>query len=316
MTDICVVGSFMMDLVATAERRPNAGETVMGTSFAMHLGGKGFNQAVAAARSGASTCMVGAVGADSFGDRFLAALEDEGIDAGNVRRLAEEGTGVGLPLVEPSGENSIVIIPRANHALGVADVEAAAEAIESAAMVLVQFELPLEVSLAAARIAAKAGTKVMVNPAPALDCPKELMRYTDYLVPNEHEGRKLSGAETTASPEDVSARLLERWDLHAVIVTVGPDGMVVNDNDGPRRVEATKVDAVDTVGAGDAFCGALAAELVQGVPLAEAVHYAGAAAGVAVTRPGAMPSMPRRSEVEELIGGESASSVTVGARPT
>ena len=165
--EVCVVGSFMMDLVVRAPRRPAVGETLVGDSFEMFLGGKGFNQAIAAARAGARTAMVGRVGGDDFGKCFLEALERDGIDAAFVTRDETLGTGVGLPLVEPSGANSIVIVPRANHRQDAGDVRAAKPAIESARVVLLQLELSAPVALEAARIARAAGRTVVLNPAPA-----------------------------------------------------------------------------------------------------------------------------------------------------
>ena len=301
---VCVIGSFMMDLVAAAPRRPLSGETLIGTGFAMHLGGKGMNQAVAAARSGAQVAMIGRLGNDDFGARFRSALDAEGIDASSVRTDPVEGTGVGLPVVEPDGTNSIIVIPRANHRLEVGDVEAASSVIAQADALLLQFELPLETAVAAARIAAQAGVIVIVNPAPALRPPDGLSGFVDYLVPNEGEAERLTGVDTDADDGRAAAVvLLAGWSARGVVVTVGERGAVVAHGDVVEQVEALPVHVVDTVGAGDAFSGALAARLAAGDGLLDAVGYARVAAALSCTRAGAAGAMPWRQEVEAAMAG-------------
>ncbi len=307
--DVCVVGSFMLDLVVGTKRRPAPGETVFGESFDSFLGGKGFNQAIAAVRSGATASMVGRLGADEFGDRFRATLESEGIDAAHVAADASTGTGVGLPVIDADGSNSIIVVPRANLRVQPTDVECAAAAIAGAKVVLMQLELPVESLVAAARIARAAGKTVVLNPAPANDEVHALARLVDVLVPNEVEAEQLSGIVCDGDGAvDAARALLSSFDVAAVVVTLGERGSVLVNADvaacgasepvwfGPHEVRA-----VDTVGAGDAFAGALAAGIARGLELADAVRYANAAGALAVTVPGAEPSMPRNEAVLALL---------------
>ncbi|ACQ79961.1 ribokinase [Beutenbergia cavernae DSM 12333] len=301
---VCVVGSFMMDLVVSAPRRPRPGETLVGTSFAQYVGGKGFNQAVAASRAGAATSFVGRLGDDLFGAEFRAALRTDGIDDGGVLDDAEGGTGVGLPVVEPGGQNSIIIVPRANLRLTPADVERSRERIEAADVLLLQLEVPVEASLAAARIARGAGTAVVLNPAPYAPLPPELVAACDLLVPNEHELAGLAGAPVPADgPEAVEVLARDVLGRHGVslVVTMGATGVLVLAADGASSlVPGRTVEAVDTVGAGDTFCGNLGARLAVGDALTDAVAYANAAASIAVTRHGGAPSAPEADEVEAV----------------
>ncbi len=295
---VCVVGSFMMDLIASAPRRPKRGETLIGTDFAMHLGGKGMNQAVAAARSGAAVSMVGRLGADDFGQRFRAALATEGIDDQAVRTDEVEGTGVGLPVVEPDGANSIIVVPRSNHRISPDDIAAAAPVITAADCLLLQFELPLETAVAAARLAADAGVAVVLNPAPALPPPPALMGLVHYLVPNEGEAEELSGVPATVDGGRAATRALrETWGARGVVVTMGERGALVAGSDGLWHADALAVRVVDTIGAGDVFSGALAARMAAGDGLAAAVEYATVAASLSCTKPGAVSSIPTAAEV-------------------
>lgn len=292
---VCVVGSFMMDLVASAPRRPLPGETLIGTGFAMHLGGKGMNQAVAAARNGARVAMVGRLGNDEFGERFRAALAEEGIDDFAVSTDPSDGTGIGLPVVEPDGANSIIVVPRANSRLTVDDVLAAAPAITAADCLLLQFELPLDTAVLAARLARGAGRAVVLNPAPALSPPAELRGLVDYLIVNEGEAELLAGTANGAS--DAAGWLRQSWRASGVVVTVGERGALVAEGDGVWRASALTVPVVDTVGAGDAFSGALVARLALGHALSDAVQYATATASLSCTKAGGVPSIPSGAEV-------------------
>lgn len=308
---VCVVGSFMMDLVATVPRRPGRGETVLGTGFEMFLGGKGFNQAVAAARCGVATSMVGRLGDDAFGQRFVARMTAEGIDCAHVSVDDQVGTGVGLPLVEESGENSIVVIPRANSMLSVNDVERASAMIAAADVLLLQLELPVEACLVAATIAKAGGTTVVLNPAPA---PKRsvvdmFFDLVDVLVPNEIEIATLvtDGHGDAA----LAASHLSRAFGVPVALTLGERGCLVAAGAEIVMVAAHAVQAIDTVGAGDAFCGALGARLASGAGLYDAVEHANAAGALAVTKPGAEPAMPSAEAILELL---SAGPVVSGRR--
>ena len=296
---VCVFGSFMMDLITQAPRRPESGETLIGTGFAQHLGGKGLNQAVAAARSGARVRMVGAVGDDEYGAQFLDRLAAEGVDAEQVMTTSR-GTGVGLPLVEPNGENSIVVVPRANLAVTPRDVRAAAPAF-AADLVLLQQELDLDTIQEAARTARDAGAVVMLNPAPALERTPEMRGLVDILVPNEHEARVLTG-DDEATPEALGKSLLEQWSLTQVVLTLGSAGALVVDRDGATPIRPHVVDAVYTTGAGDTFCGTLAACLAAGEAFPAAVADANVAAAISVTRPGGADAVPRRDEVLAALG--------------
>jgi ribokinase len=301
VVDVCVVGSFMADLVVRAPRRPAAGETVKGTSFATYLGGKGFNQAIAAARSGASTAMVGALGDDEHGLLFRSALALDGVAADGVLSIPDEGTGIAFPLVEDDGQNSIVIVPRANDALTPAHIEAL-RGVLGAAVVLLQLELPVPTVVAAAAAAKRAGATVILNPAPAVPSLADFAGLVDIVVPNEGEASLLTGQRVgLANAASVARTLCSDLGAWGAVITLGERGALVLDRGDVVHVEAHTVSAVDTVGAGDAFCGALAAELAAGATLIEAAHYANGAGALATTRAGAEPSMPTRAEIEGLV---------------
>ncbi|MDR1432456.1 MAG: ribokinase [Propionibacteriaceae bacterium] len=300
---VCVIGSFMMDLVAEAPRRPQPGETLRGTAFRCTPGGKGYNQAIAAARAGAQTALLGSLGDDDFARSFQATFAAEGIDASGVRLAADQGTGVGLPVVEPGGQNSIIIIPRANLTWTLDQVQANASAIEAADVVLAQFEVPLECVTEAARIANDAGTLVVVNPAPFAPVPKQLFAHSDLMVLNETELRDLcqaaDGSLAALYALAAGAACEKCLDL---VVTLGPRGALIAWKDGSlTEVPARKADAVDTVGAGDVFCGNLGTALARGESLISAVELANAAASISVTRPGGGCSAPTLDETLALL---------------
>jgi ribokinase len=302
---VAVVGSLNMDLVFSAPRGPERGETLSGTAFGMFIGGKGANQAVAAARAGAHVEMIGRLGADSFGRDIATALENEGIGLRHVLRDAQEGTGVAGIVVEPDGTNSIVVVPRANGRLSAKDVQQARAAIASCDVLLLQLEVPLDAVAAAARVAKQAGARVVLNPAPACDLPDTLLQSVDVITPNESETHFLSGvAATTPEGAVAAARALRKRGAEAVLLTLGERGALLVDGDGPaREVPAFPVRAVDTTAAGDAFSGALAVALAEGRPLVEAARFASAAGALACTVLGAGPSLPQRHEIERLLAG-------------
>ncbi len=298
---VCVVGSFMMDLVAFAPRRPLPGETLRGTGFGMRLGGKGFNQAVAAARAGARVSMVGLLGGDDFGAAFRAALADEGVDGMFVDVDEPSGTGVGLPVIDPDGQNSIIIVPRANEQMSTAQIERAAAHLTAADVLLLQLELPIEVAAAAARVAKSAGTTVVLNPAPAAIIPDELLALVDVLVPNEVELRELTGRSATGQIDEAVRDLQSRYRT-SIVVTLGAKGAVVVEPEGTvTEIAAVSVVPVDTVGAGDTFCGYLGAGLAAGSNLVDAARWANRAAAVAVTRYGSAASAPHRHETDAHV---------------
>lgn len=300
---ICVVGSFMMDLIAYAPRRPEPGETLAGTDFVQTPGGKGFNQAVAAARCEVPTSMIGRVGQDLFGDQFVHALTIEGIAHDGVIRDESTGTGVGLPVVTEDGQNSIIIIPRANLRSTPASIAAQREVIESAKVLLLQLELPVEAVVEAAEIAHAAGVRVVLNPAPYTPLPDHLLELCDVVVPNEVELASWAGVDAEDRDEVCAAadRLSRTHDID-VVVTLGSRGvLVVEQGRRATLIDRHVVEAVDTVGAGDTFCGQLCALLASGENLQAAAVRANAAAALAVTRRGGASSAPTRDEVDAFL---------------
>ncbi len=303
---IVVVGSFVTDLVFKAPRRPEVGETLIGSEFGLFTGGKGYNQAIAAVRMGAQVHMVGRLGVDIFGDMFTQKMAQEGIDARYVVRDSDVGTGVASPeIYEDTGNNSIILMPRANMCVSVADVEAAREVIAAAAVLLLQLEIPVEASMRAAAIARAGRTTVVFNPAPARPLPPEMFRLVDIITPNEIEAGQLTGVKTS---DDAGARAaaehLRDLGTERVILTLGARGALMFGAEGETEVPAYKVKVVDPTAAGDAFCGGLAVALARGQSPVEAVKYANAAGALAVTVLGAEPSMPRGEAVERLMRGK------------
>lgn len=301
---IVVVGSLNMDLVTRAPRRPQRGETLTGESFGMFVGGKGLNQAIAAARQGASVRMVGRVGADDFGRRLRQTLEAAGVDAQLVAEDSATSTGVATIVLDAEGDNSIIVVPGANGHVGPEDVARAAEAIAAADLLMLQLEVPLAAVLRAAEIARAAGVRVLLNPAPAPagPLPDELLRLVDVLTPNETETQSLTGL--SASDDEAAARAaaaLRARGVGAVVLTLGARGALLADGERTVRVPGYVVQVVDTTAAGDAFCGALGTQLALGRPLEAAVSYANAAGALATTVLGAEPAMPRREAVERLM---------------
>ena len=286
---VIVVGSVNVDLVVVAERLPAPGETVTGGRFSRHGGGKGANQAVAAARLGARVTIVGAVGADELGDEALGLLEREGIDVGAVARL-DAPTGVALIAVDAAGENQIAVASGANAELDASAVERAVREAGPGA-VLLSHEIPEAAVLAGARAAQG---PIVLNPAPARPVPDELAALGPVLTPNAGEACELTGE---AEPE-AAARALNARTGAPVLVTLGADGVLARTGSGTAHVPAPKVDAVDTTGAGDTFNGALAVALAEGRDLREAVGFAVAAAALSTRAAGAREGMPRRHEVD------------------
>ncbi|HET7771849.1 MAG TPA: ribokinase [Chloroflexota bacterium] len=300
---VAVVGSFNMDLVFGAPRMPERGETLSGSAFGMFIGGKGANQAVAAARAGAQVEMIGRLGSDSFGQEIATALEEERIRLRHVVRDPQEGTGVAGIVVGADGANSIVVVPRANMKLSEADVRKARGAIAAADVLLLQLEVPLEASLAAAKIARQAGVKVVLNPAPARDLPDALYAVVDVLTPNETETRFLTGVTaTTTEGAAEAARVLRERGVKTVLLTLGERGaLLLEEGQRPREIPTYPVEVVDTTAAGDAFCGALAVGLAEGKGMEEAARFACAAGALACRVMGAGPSLPSRAAIEALM---------------
>jgi ribokinase len=282
---IAVVGSINLDLVVAVERHPTPGETVVGGDCRQLPGGKGANQAVAAARLGGKVAMVGRVGADAQGAWLREGLWTEGVDVEHVREDRQAPTGVAMIAVDARGENTIVVSPGANARVDARDVAAAAEVVRAAEVVLAQHEVPRE---AVAAAIATAGGTVVLNPAPA----RGLAAPVDVLVPNRGELETLAGGRgdpVTLARSITGAR--------AVVVTLGAEGAVVVEGERAERVRAPHVEAVDTTGAGDAFCGALAEAMAGGATVVEAARWAVRVAAVSVTRLGAQGGLPRREDV-------------------
>ncbi len=294
---IAVVGSFVVDLVFKVKRRPGPGETMLADDFGMFLGGKGFNQAVGARRLGADVSMVGRIGDDVFGDMFMAKLEQEGIDSSRVTRDPKAGTAIASPVIDASGQNSIIAAPRANMRVTPADVLVAEEQIAAADVLMLQFEIPTATSKRAAEIARKHGTMVLLDPAPVEHGFERFAAPIDYVVPNEIEAHMLTGRMT---PEEAGAVLLPET-RRGVVVSLGEQGAMAIDRAALLRFPAYKVKVVDTTGAGDAFRAGLAVKIAEGASLADAVRFANACGALAFTVMGAEPSMPRRDDVERLL---------------
>jgi len=302
MNKVTVVGSFMYDLVATAPRRPKTGETLIGDSFGMFLGGKGANQAIAASRAGASVTMVGRLGNDLFGNQFLEKFSEEGIKTDFVIQDTENGTGVGMPLIDASGDNSIVIIPQANMALTVENIDKAESVIADSDVLVLQCEVPMEANKRAAEIANKNDTLVILNPAPARKIPDTLLSLVDIITPNESEAEILTDmpTETNSQAMEAAHHLLSKG-VETVILTLGSRGSLLLTEKMEKRIPAYSVDVIDTTAAGDAFCGALAAILSNGSIIEEAIKIANAAGALAVTKLGAEPSLPTKKDIDQLI---------------
>lgn len=298
-----VVGSVNVDLVVAVERLPGPGETVTGGRFTRHHGGKGGNQAVAAARLGAATAFVGAVGDDAFGIEARAALEAEGIDLGGLVTLEGEATGVALITVDASGENTIAVAGGANAALTPEHVGRALRDLNPARgdVVLVGHEIPTETTREALRLGRTAGATTILNPAPAAGLDPALLALADLLTPNRGELAGLTGDDAPA-PGPVAASLVTRQPSRAVLVTLGAEGALLVDDVGATAFRGPSVTVVDAVGAGDTLNGALAAGLAGGLALPEAARRAVTAATLAVTRAGAREGMPTVAELQAAGG--------------
>ena len=295
---IVVVGSINMDLVARTREIPRPGQTVTGTDFATTPGGKGANQAVAAARLGYPVQMVGMVGEDVFGDALIANLTEAGVDAGAVMRVAGP-SGVAQILVSETGENSIVVVPGANGKVDRKAIDAQAEIIRAAGMVLCQLELPLDTVTYLLSLCAEAGVPVMLDPAPAAPLPDDIWRQLAWFTPNESEAAFYLGMDLEV--EEAASHLLANG-LQGVVLKRGGNGSCVAIAGGEAKwVPSFPVEAVDTVGAGDCFNGAFAVALLEGLEPWAAARFASAAAAISVTRKGAQAAMPSRAEVDAFL---------------
>lgn len=303
---VLVLGSFVADVAFRASRLPAWGETLMGSSFALGPGGKGSNQAVAAARAGAQVKMACKLGDDTFGQLARKTWADAGIDASLTRNGATPTGAAAILIDEVRGENGIIIVPGACFTITAEEVDSMADSIRSAHILLTQLEMPVDIVERGMRIAHDAGVTTILNPAPAppAPLPDSLLALADYVVPNESEAAILTGlpVETVEQAKNAAAALQRRGSRN-VIITLGARGALVSIEGGDSVI----IDAfnagpvVETTGAGDAFCGGFAAALAEDIPLLDAVRFGCATAGISVTRHGTAPSMPRRAEIESLL---------------
>lgn len=310
---ICVLGSINMDLVVQAPRFAHPGETVLGGAFETHPGGKGANQAIAAAKLGAHASLIGCIGGDAYGREMIECISSFGIDLTGLEVREGSATGVGVITIDRNtGENMIIVASGANMKVTAQQIERAAPIIEQSQALLLQFEVPMRANTAAARVAKSAGVPVIVNAAPAKELPHELLECTDVLIVNRAEAALLNGFSPDDAPLEMFAGLCSLGIDH-VVMTLGPDGALVNLDGTCLQAFAPEVDAVDSVGAGDAFTGAFAAAMAGERPVDEALRHAIAAGSLAVTRAGAIPSLPEGDSVRKLA--ETIDLVTVERGP-
>ena len=301
---IVVLGSINMDLVAVAPALPKPGETVMGDGFATLPGGKGANQAVAAARLGADVYMIGRVGDDVFGPMLLENLEANGVDVSDVMTTPGMSSGIAVILLDDDRQNYIVGIYGANMACDEIQVEATSRALDGADALLLQMEVPFNVSLDAARVARQMGVRVIYDPAPPSDIPFSSYEAFDIIAPNQSEAEVLTGVTVSGIDSACeAASILRARGAHTALIKLGEQGVVYAAEEGVGYVPAFEVDAIDTVAAGDGFAGALAVALSEGQPLERALRFASAAGALVVTKRGAQDAMPDRAEVEGLLEG-------------
>ena len=304
---IVVIGSLNTDFVVTLGSFPQTGETILGETFEQFPGGKGLNQAVASSRLGARVAMIGAVGDDPFGDALLATLTTESITS-HVGKIPESSTGIALIEVAASGENKIIVVSGANSMLTEEIVEASLREIAShlhIGLVLTQGEVPVAATHRALSVAKELGAITILNPAPIRNFPASLFPLVDYLIPNEHEAKELVALEGNSFNSMLDfvelASAIVNLGVGTVVITRGEKGAVWSTATASGQAAAFRIVPVDSVAAGDAFCGGLAVALNEGQPLNEALRWASAAGAIAATRAGAVTSLPQRSEVEELL---------------
>ena len=302
MSRITVVGSFSMDLTVTMDEFPKEGQTIIGKKMLKNPGGKGANQCIACARLGGDTEMIGMLGEDENGKIIKELFESEGVNVSHVLSTDKEPTTIALIEINGSGQNKIVVVPAANFCYSVEDLRQVREVIEKTEMVVAQLEMRMDVVEELARICAEAGVPMILNPAPAAALSDELLANVTYLTPNETELSVITGHPVSSLDEikEAAQMLLDRGVKH-VVATLGDKGALLADASGMKVIEGYKVEAVDTVAAGDSFNGALAKGLVDGLTLEEAIRLANAVGALTVTGHGAVPSLPTRAEVEEFI---------------
>ncbi len=300
---IAILGVFVADTAFRADRAPRIGETIMGNSFALGPGGKGSNQAVAAARAGAKTHFLTRLGKDTFAELALATWAEAGVIP-EVSQHDDEYTGAAYIFIEEAtGDNAIIVCPGVAMGITPADIEACAELIASASVFVTQLEQPIDAAMRALEIARSGGAQTILNPAPAAELPPEIFRLCDFVTPNESEAEAVTGIKVTdiASAKAAAGAFLELG-VGAALITLGEMGALLGDRNGHVHVPAIEAGAVvETTGAGDAFNGGFAVGLSEGMTPADAARFGAATAGISVTRPGTAPSMPRRDEIDALL---------------
>ena len=302
-SQIVVVGSSNTDLIIRVKRIPRPGETILGGEFMTAPGGKGANQAVAAARAGGQVSFIGRVGDDSFGDQMIGGLVKDRIDVEHVRRDRRAPSGTALIFVAENGQNCIAVSGGANSRLRPGDIRRARRAFAGAKVLLLQLEVPLDALCEAARIATAESIPVILNPAPARVLPRRLLKFVSILTPNQTEAEALTGIKvnSASAAKRAAARLRERGGVPCIVITLGSAGALVADKQGVSLIPSSKVKPVDSTAAGDIFSGALATVLTEGIPIRQAVRFANAAAAISVTVRGAQPSAPMRKQIDSFI---------------
>jgi ribokinase len=299
---LVVLGSINADHILNINQFPQPGETVIGKQYTVAFGGKGANQAVAAGRAGADISFIACVGDDDIGERVRQQLASDNIDTSPVEAIADTTTGVALIFVNAEGENVIGIDAGANKAVTPDYLNRYQQNIVDASALLMQLESPLETVIAAAKLAKQHKTQVILNPAPACELPDELLSLVDMITPNETEAERLTGVQVNNN-EDAqrAAKVLHDKGIETVIITLGSKGVWLSQQGEGKQVSGFRVKAVDTIAAGDTFNGALVTALLEGAAMDKAVRFAHAAAAIAVTRPGAQPSVPWRNEIDDFL---------------
>lgn len=297
VSEVVVVGSANLDIVVPVDRHPTVGETVLGGDHQLISGGKGANQAVAAARLGRSTSLLARIGDDAAGVQLRRSIAEAGVDVKHLLVTEQVPSGIALISVGPDGDNSIVVSPGANGRLTPRDVEDASATFATASVVLLQLEVPMETVVAAAQTP---WSTVILNPAPAAQLPDGLLESIDILVPNQTELATLAGGESPDTPQD-AVQLAKQLPVETVVVTMGAKGAIVVDGDSSEHVPAPPIIPVDTTGAGDAFCAGLADGLARNLDLVSSVEWAVTVGAATCLRHGAQPSLPTADEIQELL---------------
>ncbi|GHP13932.1 ribokinase [Lentilactobacillus fungorum] len=302
MKKILVIGSFMTDLVVKSDKFTEEGETIIGKSFGQFTGGKGANQAVAAARLGGNVEMLGELGNDSFGKDQIKSLDDNNIKHDHVLFTDKASSGIGNPQLDATGHNRIVVVPGANYEFTPADLDKLEDVVRTTDIIILQLEIPLETVYEAIKLGNKYDKTIILNPAPAAKLDPKIAPMVTYMTPNEHEAELITGVKTgTDAGIRKAADALLNQGYKNVLITIGEKGSYFKNAETELSIPAFKVSAMDTTAAGDSYIGAFAYGLANGVSIEDSLHYAAAAAAIAVTKMGAQPSLPTKKEVDEFL---------------